>query len=267
MHTNTHVLGIDIGSVSVSVARLGSDKVPGRTDYEFHHGDIPGTLTRILGDEDFSEIGRVAVTSATPSIVKAHGRYDSRVCLITGSRHLYGGFGAILVVGGEKFGLIRFDGQGDYMGFKSNTACAAGTGGFLDQQAGRLNLDTAAELCRVALSNTGEVPKIATRCAVFAKTDLIHAQQEGYSLAEICDGLCRGLAENIADVLFRHDPPIPPVIFAGGVAQNVAVVKHLTALTGLEFITDGNAGILGAVGAALESAADPAALNTPGDIT
>ncbi|MFW6372136.1 MAG: acyl-CoA dehydratase activase [Thermodesulfobacteriota bacterium] len=267
MHTNTHVLGIDIGSVSVSVARLGSDKVPGRTDYEFHHGDIPGTLTRILGDEDFSEIGRVAVTSATPSIVKAHGRYDSRVCLITGSRHLYEGFGAILVVGGEKFGLIRFDGQGDYMGFKSNTACAAGTGGFLDQQAGRLNLDTAAELCRVALSNTGEVPKIATRCAVFAKTDLIHAQQEGYSLAEICDGLCRGLAENIADVLFKHDPPIPPVIFAGGVAQNGAVVKHLTALTGLEFITDGNAGILGAVGAALESAADPAALNTPGDIT
>jgi activator of 2-hydroxyglutaryl-CoA dehydratase len=102
MHTDTRILGIDIGSVSVSVARLGSDKVLGRTDYAFHHGDIPGTLTRILGDQDFYEIGRVAVTSATPSLINAHGRYDSRVCLITGSRHLYDKFGAILLVGGEK---------------------------------------------------------------------------------------------------------------------------------------------------------------------
>ena len=46
------------------------------------------------------------------------------------------------------------------------------------------------ELGVIASTNTGVIPKIASRCAVFAKTDLIHAQQEGYSLSEICDGLC-----------------------------------------------------------------------------
>jgi activator of 2-hydroxyglutaryl-CoA dehydratase len=107
--------------------------------------------------------------------------------------------GSILVVGGEKFGLIRLDESGNYLGFKSNTGCAAGTGSFLDQQARRLNLKGSAELSSLACSNSGPVPKIASRCAVFAKTDLVHAQQEGCSLAQICDGLCLGLARNIFD--------------------------------------------------------------------
>ena len=45
---------------------------------------------------------------------------------------------------------------------------------------------------------------LLTRCAVFARTDLVHAQQAGYSLPEICDGLCRGLAQNIADTLLGN---------------------------------------------------------------
>jgi len=74
-------------------------------------------------------------------------------------------------------------------------SCAAGTGSFLDQQARRLKLKRDRELSRIAFNNKGVIPKIATRCAVFAKTDLVHAQQEGYSLEEICDGLCYGLAK------------------------------------------------------------------------
>jgi hypothetical protein len=40
--------------------------------------------------------------------------------------------GSILIVGGEKFGLIRFDADGNYFGYKANTSCAAGTGSFLE---------------------------------------------------------------------------------------------------------------------------------------
>ena len=49
----------------------------------------------------------------------------------------------------------------------------------------------------LALENREPLPKIASRCAVFAKTDLVHAQQEGYGLPAICDGLCHGVAKNI----------------------------------------------------------------------
>ncbi len=46
----------------------------------------------------------------------------------------------ILIIGGEKFGLFSWSGEGEYRSFKGNTSCAAGTGGFLDQQAERLGL-------------------------------------------------------------------------------------------------------------------------------
>jgi len=53
-----------------------------------------------------------------------------------------------------------------------------GTGSFLDQQAKRLNLKSIETLRHVAFATRSNTPRIATRCAVFAKTDLIHAQQE-----------------------------------------------------------------------------------------
>ena len=106
-------------------------------------------------------------------------------------------------MGGEKFGLVLFDENDKYRKFKSNSSCAAGTGSFLDQQARRLNLKNISEFGDLAKTNKGDFPKIASRCSVFAKTDLIHAQQEGYSLSEICDGLCYGLAKNIVDTLFN----------------------------------------------------------------
>ena len=154
------------------------------------------------------------------------------------------------MVGGEKFGLIQFDTRGNYQHYKANTSCAAGTGSFLDQQAERLNLSGSAELSEIAMQNRGPVPKIASRCAVFAKTDLVHAQQEGYRLEQICDGLCLGLAKNIADTLFSGRIPPDPIIFTGGVARNRAVVRHMQALTGKTIIA-GDTHLYGAIGAAL----------------
>jgi len=155
----------------------------------------------------------------------------------------------ILLVGGEKFGLIQFDADGNYLHFKANTSCAAGTGSFLDQQAARLNLAGIEQLSEIAFKNTGVIPKIASRCAVFAKTDLVHAQQEGYTLAEICDGLCHGLAKNIVDTAFVGEKPNDPVIFTGGVSRNRAVVRHIENMIGLKVIVEKT--LYGAAGAAL----------------
>ena len=248
-----HILGIDIGSVSIAVAALNSRQEIVQSAYEFHHGETAPKLAKILSQFELRTIGGIAVTAATPSILKATQRYDSRVAVMKAARHCHDEVGSILVVGGEKFGLIRLDENGNYLGFKSNTGCAAGTGSFLDQQAQRLNLSGAAELSRIAFRNKGTVPKIASRCAVFAKTDLVHAQQEGCTLTEICDGLCLGLARNIFDTLFSAQDILGPIIFTGGVSLNRAVVEHLRSLTGKEVVADGTL-LHGAVGAALSLA-------------
>jgi predicted CoA-substrate-specific enzyme activase len=243
------IVGIDIGSVSLSVAEISLNREILKTAYRSHHGDIRGTLREALNGFDLRGICRVAATSSTPSIIRASRRFDNRVAIMEAARHFHQDIGSILVVGGEAFGLIGFDRNGRYRSFRTNTSCAAGTGSFLDQQALRLNLESADELSERACSNTGAVPKIASRCAVFAKTDLVHAQQEGYSLEQICDGLCYGLAKNIVDTLSMDRDAHAPIIFTGGVSRNRAVVKHIESMTGKKVLVD-KSGMYGAIGAA-----------------
>ncbi len=246
----SHVIGIDIGSVSISVAAVDFHKKVLQTAYGFHHGNVAETFIRMMNDFDPRRICGIAATSSTPSLIRANRRYDNRVAMIEAARQHHSKIGAILVVGGEAFGLIGFDEKGHYRSFKTNTSCAAGTGSFLDQQARRLNLPNAEALSEKALSNRGDIPKIASRCAVFAKTDLVHAQQEGYTLEQICDGLCYGLAKNIVNTLSVDRTPFNPVIFTGGVCRNRAVVQHIRAITGKEIVVD-RTGVYGAIGAAL----------------
>ena len=101
-----------------------------------------------------------------------------------------------------------------------------------------------------ALQNNSPIPDIAARCSVFAKTDLIHAQQKGYGLEAICDSLCKGLADNIADTLFNKSVPESPIYMTGGVSKNRSVVRHLQRILGKEIKIHPNSHHLPAIGAA-----------------
>lgn len=243
-------LGIDIGSVAIGIAMIDGDNRVIHSSYTFHKGQIIEKLTSLLSGMDISQLKSIAYTSSSPSIIR-HGKLvDSRVAYITAAKHFHPDVQSLLIIGAEKFGLATFNQHGEYLNFKSNTSCAAGTGNFLDQQAERLNLPNIQEFSRMAYENKGSFPKIASRCAVFAKTDLIHAQQEGYSLSEICDGLTFGLAKNIVDTVFQNNS-FSHVVAAGGVALNKAVIGHIGKLIGQNIIVDAYASLYGAIGAAL----------------
>ncbi len=247
---NTGPLGIDIGSVSIALALMDADGRIQKTLYRFHHGHIQRTLAAMLDELGVKTVRGVAVTKGTPSVVRSDRVFDDQVAAMAAAGRIHGRVGTLLIVGGERFGAVFYDENGEYRNFRANTDCAAGTGGFLEQQAGRLRLKDIAELCRIAGENHGEAPRIATRCAVFAKTDLIHAQQEGYDLAAICDGLCRGLARNIVNTLFSVFAPLAPIVLIGGVSRNAVVAGHLRRITGKQVITDEMGSLYGAAGAA-----------------
>lgn len=250
------ILGIDIGSVSISLAALTGTGEIAWSDYRFHNGKVRETLTEMLRSRNISAISRITATSTTSDTIANCKRYDSRVSLIRGIHRFHPEIRSILYVGGERFGLIQFDENGSYRRSASNSSCAAGTGSFLDQQSKRLSMSGIEEFCAVASTSEGQPPKIASRCAVFAKTDLIHAQQEGHTLAQICDGLCEGLAKNIADTITSGEKISGPVFFAGGVSRNQVVSKHLSNLLGVSFTTDLLSPVYGAIGVALLSIDD-----------
>jgi predicted CoA-substrate-specific enzyme activase len=245
------ILGIDIGSVAISIVQTDTNGNILAASYAFHQGKIDETLKKLQKDIDLSVISGIGTVAKDHFKTENVKYYDSQIAIISAAKKLYPDLASIMVVGAEKFRLINFDNRGNYKHTATNTSCAVGTGSFLDQQAKRLDLVDVRELCTIAMQNTGEIPDIASRCAVFAKTDLIHAQQEGYSLSAICDSLCRGLAKNIIDTLYSDDKPQCPVLFAGGVSRNNVVKKHLESLLGIELLHHDYAHILPAYGACL----------------
>ncbi|MDD5224919.1 MAG: acyl-CoA dehydratase activase [bacterium] len=246
------VLGIDVGSIAASIVALDPLGAVILESYALHHGDVRGTLRTLAAPLDFARVRAVAATASAAGAVVSARVCEATVAGTLAARRLHRTLDALLIVGGEKFHLVRFAPDGGYEDSRGSSPCAAGTGSFLDQQARRLGFEGSAAISRAALGAAGPPPKIASRCSVFAKTDLIHAQQQGYSLAAICDGLCQGLAANVVDTLFGgREDPAGLIVFAGGVSRNEAVRRHLEALLGRPLVVDEHSHVYGSLGAAL----------------
>jgi predicted CoA-substrate-specific enzyme activase len=256
------VLGIDIGSVSLSIVQLNAEGLILQKFYQFHKGNIRNAFSDAGKIFDLSQIKYIACTTSSSYPDKKKVRYyNSQVAIMTASRHYCSNAISVLHIGAEKFMLIKFDSEGNYKSAKVNSSCAAGTGSFLDQQALRLNLSGIEELCYKALTNTEEIPVIASRCAVFSKTDIIHAQQRGFSVNAICNSLCKGLAENIVNSVFNREPPALPLILTGGVSKNMVVRGYLEKQLKTSFLNNEDSHLFGAIGAGLLLLKEKAHLN------
>jgi predicted CoA-substrate-specific enzyme activase len=150
--------------------------------------------------------------------------------LAKGVRCLYPSVRTVFEMGGASSRYLRLDPADNdgYLGivdYQSSGDCAAGTGSFMDQQASRLRY-TVEEAAAAACAEECAA-RIAGRCSVFAKTDMIHAQQRGYSTGQILRGLCEAIARNFKSSIVRGRPIVPPVLFVGGVATNEAVQRAI----------------------------------------
>ena len=154
----------------------------------------------------------------------------------------------VIEIGGQDSKIIIVRG-GMVADFGMNTVCAAGTGSFLDHQAGRLNMNIE-ELSRRAMLG-GDSVHISGRCTVFAESDMVHKQQTGHNVDDIIYGLCRALVRNyLGDVGSGKDIQ-SPVVFQGGVAFNRGIVRALREELKTEIIVPPHHEVMGAIGAAL----------------
>ncbi|MCX5781402.1 MAG: acyl-CoA dehydratase activase [Elusimicrobia bacterium] len=243
--------GIHIGTVSASIVLVDDKNKIIYKDYLFHNGNISAALEEMLKKLSIDSLDSFAVVAE-----KGRGYFTSgtevneQVAIIEGVKYFFPEARSILTIGGENFGIILLDENGIYKKFISNAPCAAGTGSFIDQQASRLNLPSSAELSKLAEDYEGDPPKVATRCAVFAKTDLVHIQQQGYSLSAIAAGICKGVAQNIYDTLFPGNTILDPVVAVGGVSKNKKVVYYLSQVAKRDIRTLPDSEYIEAIGAA-----------------
>jgi predicted CoA-substrate-specific enzyme activase len=243
-------IGIDIGAVSLKAVRLGSDGQVAKSFYARHRGEPAKALESAMTELSVvagDSIGFCGNNSARFCESFELPRLDLAACQISVVRAEFPEVANIIDVGGGSLTLVELDAQGHFQNYATNSMCAAGTGSFLDEQAARLGIsyDDPTLVGQVA-----EPPSIATRCSVFAKSDLIHRQQEGYSKAAMWSGLCRGMTRTLIGTLLRAKPLDKPTAIVGGVALNKEVLRWLSAAYPNLLRVPAQPHLVGAIGAA-----------------
>ncbi len=166
----------------------------------------------------------------------------------------------VFEMGGETSKFIHLDvdnesGRAGIVDYGTNGDCAAGTGSFMDQQANRLlyNIEEVGDIVRGA----GKAASIAGRCSVFAKSDMIHAQQKGYQPPEVLKGLCNAVVRNYRSTITKSKEIGKKVAFIGGVAANTGAVSAMREAFEMDenhLIVPSYYAWMGAIGCALTAA-------------
>lgn len=247
-------LGIDAGSLFLKVVLVDEG---GRVVLQLrqpHRGEVPKTLHEMMQSDwrlqGARQVGLVGSQAQVLGELLDLDPLDEAQALVAAAAILVPGARNIIDIGGGSLSLTQLREDGSFASYQTNTLCAAGTGSFLDEQVERLELDYES---LVQMNGVDEPPSIAARCAVFAKSDLIHRQQEGHSKEEMWSGLCRGLVHTILMTLFKGRSVSGRTVVVGGVSRNPEVMRWLRRSVDVEVVVPEMADSMSALGAALQS--------------
>jgi len=250
-------LGIDVGSVSTKVVVIDQRGKVLASRYLRTNGRPIDTLQqgmKLVGAEIGNRV-EVKGSGATGSARHLAGlmigadvvKNEITAHAVAASRAVEG-VQTIIEIGGQDSKIIIMR-DGVVVDFGMNTVCAAGTGSFLDQQAVRLQIPIE-DFGSYAIKAKHPV-RIAGRCAVFAESDMIHKQQLGYSLEDIVAGLCEALVRNYLNNVGKGKEILSPIIFQGGVAANLGLVRAFENYLKTSVIVPSNFDVMGAIGVAI----------------
>jgi len=260
---NKIFLGFDIGSVSLNTVILDDNNTILEDYYDYIHGRpfdvLKERLSSILDKYSSKAIKGIALTGTGGKLATEliGGVFVNEIIAqATSTGRLFPEARTVIEIGGEDSKLIILEkdpenGHSRLVDFEMNSICAAGTGSFLDQQARRIGVTIEDEFGAMSLKSA-DPPRIAGRCSVFAKSDMIHLQQIATPLHDIVAGLCFALARNFRSNLARSKEIIKPVIFSGGVAANIGMIRAFREILDLsdgELIISPHHASMGAIGA------------------
>ncbi len=252
------IIGLDAGSVSVKTVVLDDQGALLTRHYLKHRGrpvhtalEILRTILTIFGKEGDCSIAITGSAGRLIADILEVEPVNEIAAQAYATAKLYPHIRTIIEMGGEDSKLILLDKAG-IKDFSMNSVCAAGTGSFLDQQAERLRLSVES-FSELSLKSR-KPPRIAGRCSVFAKSDMIHLQQIATPLEDIVAGLCFAVARNFKGSIARGRSIVPAVSFQGGVAANKGMVRAFREVLELDdLFIPADFALMGALGAAMKA--------------
>ena len=251
-------LGIDVGSTTIKVVALDSYNKVIYNDYRRHFSDIKNTLIDSL-EECFKKIGnfdlKITVTGSGGIGVAQWLQCDFQQEVIACTRaveEFINKTDVVIELGGEDAKITYLKGGIDQ---RMNGTCAGGTGAFIDQMAILLNTD--AQGLNILARDAENIYPIASRCGVFAKTDIQPLINEGAKKSDIAVSIFQAVVDQTISGLACGKPIRGKVTFLGGPLHFLdslreRFIKTLNLKEG-EYFAPENSEIYVALGAAILS--------------
>lgn len=225
-------LGIDVGSTTVKTVILDENNKIIHNKYERHFSKVREVVSNQL-----REIGRnYPDTSFRIAITGSAGLGIAESAKIPFVQEVFASFIAVnksypdadvvVELGGEDAKIIFLTGGVEQ---RMNGSCAGGTGAFIDQMAGLLDV-TPAEMSELALKAEKTYP-IASRCGVFAKSDIQPLLNQGAKKEDIAASIFQAVVDQTVSGLAQGRKIGGTVLFLGG------PLTYLTALRKAFMIT------------------------------
>ncbi|MCH5207485.1 MAG: 2-hydroxyacyl-CoA dehydratase [Oscillospiraceae bacterium] len=210
-------VGLDIGSTTVKAAVLDENKQLVFSRYQRHFSDIRKTVSDILNEVGTELKGERALVAVTGS----GGISVSKWLGIPFSQEVAAGTAAIKALIPETDVAIELGGEDAKITYltggleqRMNGSCAGGTGAFVDQMAALLNTDIGG-LNELSKNHTTIYP-IASRCGVFAKSDIQPLLNEGAKRSDIAASVFQSVVNQTISGLACGKPIRGNVAFLGG---------------------------------------------------
>ena len=257
MNEILHV-GLDVGSTTVKIVVMDSNKNTIYKDYQRHFSDTKNTVCNVLENLLLKYPLNTYTLALTGSGAMSAAKFlgvdfiQEVVSCKRAVEKYIPQTDVVIELGGEDAKIIYFDNSIEQ---RMNGTCAGGTGAFLDQMASLLHTDTAG-LNELAKGYQTIYP-IASRCGVFAKTDIQPLINEGAAKEDIAASIFQAVVNQTISGLACGRPIRGNVAFLGGPLSYLSELRkrfiETLQLKDEEIIVPEEAHLLVAKGAALDS--------------
>ena len=210
-------VGLDVGSTTVKIIVMDENKNIIYKNYQRHFSDTKNTICNVL--ENLSEkypknIFTIALTGSgamsAAKFLKVNFIQEVVACKRAVKKYIPQ-TDVVIELGGEDAKIIYFDKSIEQ---RMNGTCAGGTGAFIDQMSSLLNTDT--QGLNDMAKNYNMIYPIASRCVVFAKTDIQPLINEGAAKEDIAASIFQAVVNQTISGLACGRPIRGKVAFLGG---------------------------------------------------
>ncbi|MDR0415998.1 MAG: activase, partial [Propionibacteriaceae bacterium] len=257
-------LGLDVGSTTLKAVLLDGDRILCE-EYRRHNADVQAELARLLADlaSRFPGLTVRAAMTGSGGLGVAHSLdIDFVQEVIAGTKAVQTwepDADVVIELGGEDAKITYLKPIPEQ---RMNGTCAGGTGAFIDQMATLLRTD-AAGLDALAREHLHLYP-IASRCGVFAKSDLQPLINDGARHEDLAASIFQAVATQSISGLAQGRPIRGRVVFLGGplffLPQLRAAFERALAGQATGYVCPDRAQLFVALGAALLAQGQPLAL-------